>query len=324
MKLKKVFFVHTGLATFVKNDLDILSENYKVVTYYYKPSSKIFDKIGNVFKSIFNSAYQVVKSDILFVWFGGFHGFFPVLFARLLGKKSIVIVGGFDASYVPSIQYGVFYHGGFQLWVTKKIYQWCTYICPVDESLIASTNYYADPSGLGFKTGILNFMDLPINKFKVISTGYDSSFFKLKTTKKSIEVLTVAKVMDGQTYKRKGFDVFIELAGYFPNFIFKIVGLSQQMIDNIKLKVPANVKLYGYCSQEELIELYSNAKFYFQLSMAEGLPNSLCEAMLCECIPVGSDVNGIPEAIGEMGVICFKKDINDVVDSFNDLVSSKI
>ena len=38
--------------------------------------------------------------------------------------------------------------------------------------------------------------------------------------------------------------------------------------------------------------------------MREGLPNSLCEAMLCECIPVGTHNGGIPTAIGDTGYLC--------------------
>jgi glycosyltransferase involved in cell wall biosynthesis len=35
--------------------------------------------------------------------------------------------------------------------------------------------------------------------------------------------------------------------------------------------------------------------------MREGLPNALCEAMLCGCVPVGTKRNGIPTAIGDCG-----------------------
>ena len=54
---------------------------------------------------------------------------------------------------------------------------------------------------------------------------------------------------------------------------------------------------------EELIDIFSSCEFYLQLSMAEGFPNSLCEAMLCECIPIGSNVFSIPEIIGDSGFV---------------------
>jgi glycosyltransferase involved in cell wall biosynthesis len=39
------------------------------------------------------------------------------------------------------------------------------------------------------------------------------------------------------------------------------------------------------------------------------MPFTLNEAMLCECIPVGSDVNGIPDAIGDTGIIVKKRSV---------------
>jgi glycosyltransferase involved in cell wall biosynthesis len=53
-------------------------------------------------------------------------------------------------------------------------------------------------------------------------------------------------------------------------------------------------------------------EYYFQLSIMEGFPNALAEAMLCGCIPIGSNVSGIPFIIGDTGYILNKRDINEL------------
>lgn len=65
--------------------------------------------------------------------------------------------------------------------------------------------------------------------------------------------------------------------------------------------------------QAALKEELSAHEFYFQLSYMEGFPNALCEAMLCGCIPIGSNVSGIPHIIGDTGFILNKRDV-DVLD----------
>ena len=52
-----------------------------------------------------------------------------------------------------------------------------------------------------------------------------------------------------------------------------------------------------------LRKYFSTSQFYIQASRLEGLPNALCEAMLCECIPIGNSVFGIPSAIGNTGML---------------------
>src|SRR6185369_10376616 len=53
---------------------------------------------------------------------------------------------------------------------------------------------------------------------------------------------------------------------------------------------------------------YSKQQFYFQISIAEGFPSAICEAMLCNCIPIGSNVAAIPMIIGDCGFVLNKRD----------------
>ena len=70
-----------------------------------------------------------------------------------------------------------------------------------------------------------------------------------------------------------------------------------------ELDPPVNVELVEPQPRERLPAIYGEASVYLQVSRTEGMPNVLCEAMLCGCIPVGSRVAGIPDAIGAAGEI---------------------
>jgi glycosyltransferase involved in cell wall biosynthesis len=309
---RKILFCHNGFATFVKTDFEILSEKFVVIPYHYKVGRNKLMKAWNIFLSFFFALRWVWKVDVVYVWFGGYHGFFPVLFSKLLGKKSIIIVGGYDASYVPSLRYGVFYTKGLLLWVIKRIYQWATHICPVDESLVKSTNYYADPTGVGYPTGILNHMDVDTAKIKVIPTGYDPSFFKPNFGEKIFDIVASGYVEDENNFQRKGFDLILQVAPRIPHLNFAIIGISNSFRKKIETTLPPNIHIQEFVSQNQLIDYFSKSKVYVQISIAEGLPNTLCEAMLCQCVPVGSPVNGIPKAIGDTGFILQNKNIDNL------------
>ena len=76
-----------------------------------------------------------------------------------------------------------------------------------------------------------------------------------------------------------------------------------------------NVNVIGVQTRTQMKQLYQNTKFYFQGSRLEGLPNSVCEAMLCGCIPIGSRVFGIPDIIGNTGLLFdTEKDLVQVKD----------
>ena len=91
--------------------------------------------------------------------------------------------------------------------------------------------------------------------------------------------------------------------------------MSKEIQDTFYNSISENITIKEFVDHDQMINLLSASKVYLQLSLSEGLPNTLCEAMLCECIPIGSDVNGIPKAIGNTGYVLKVKNV-DILKSY--------
>jgi len=92
--------------------------------------------------------------------------------------------------------------------------------------------------------------------------------------------------------------MIFDIAPKFPEATFYIVGGS-----SIKTKAPANVKLLENMPNNQIQPLLSKMQFYMQLSLSEGFPNALSEAMLCECVPIVSNVGGMPDIVDDCGYL---------------------
>ena len=83
-----------------------------------------------------------------------------------------------------------------------------------------------------------------------------------------------------------------------------------------------NIIFLGRLSPYDLNNYYNKTKFYLQLSNFEGFGVAICEAMLCECIPIVSNVNYLPEIIGNSGFILNKRNKTMLVDLIHKALSS--
>lgn len=267
----KILLVYNHDRSFVKKDISILKKHFEVETYFYKKD-----------KNLHKLKKLVRWCDVVYCWFASYHCIFPFLFAKIYKKKKVVVVGGFDACNIKG--YGI-----FSTWkgtmLAKYVYRNADRILVVDDSL---------------KKDILSNSKLKISdKIEVLPTGYDYTKWNASVKKEKI-VLTVCFV-DKNNWWRKGIKTLVEASRSLPNIPFYVVGKIDKSVEDKVKKSPKNVKFTGWVSDDELLEFYKKAKVYCQLSRYEGLPNVLCEAMLCECVPVGTEYCGIPTAIGDTG-----------------------
>lgn len=300
MKKKTVALVYSLNNTFVQKDRKHLekwaSRVYQLSSLPYKdPLRFLFNRIRELFFSIF----FISRSRIVFCWFNDYHAFFPLLFSRILSRKGIVIVGGYDAVSDPVFSYGLFSKNNFRQQLARLNFKLAHHIWVVDDSLAEGCQEAKQQEQI--KSGIKTFMPNLKTSIKTVPTGYDPNFWKCNTKKIPQTILTVANIPDKRTFYRKGIDLFLKLASALPHYNFTLAGLTCTLPS--ENKIPKNVKLLGKLNAKELLEVYSSHSFYFQGSRVEGLPNVLCEAMLCECIPLARNVFGMPKAVSKTGFL---------------------
>jgi len=221
--------------------------------------------------------------DNYVIWFCDYHALIPILFARLYHRKSFVIVGGFDAMSLPEIGYGVFRKRDLRQLIVRWSYHLCTKILPVDQTL---------------RDEIKKRMNLPQSKFQTINTGVDLVKWRSEPIGRDIDFLTVANINNQQTYLRKGIDKFIHMANMMPTKEFVIIGWQLPMV-----KHSVNLTILFYTVEEVVKEMMNRSKVYCQLSMAEGIPNTLIEAMAMGCVPCVTNVNGMPWLVKDTGIV---------------------
>ena len=280
-KTKILFISNVPITDFVKSDLEILKKNFDV---------RVVDFISNVrrpkdtIEAMFNLIKGILWSDIAFSWFADIHAFWALRLSKLFKKKSIVIVGGFEVANVPEINYGLM-RSKKSARKVKYVLKNADRVLTVDDSL---------------KLEAINDARVDGENIITVPTGYDSNKWKFDGEKEDL-VITACVGNSWNRARLKGLDTFVKSAKFLTNAKFLMVGIRGDALKKLQDIAPSNVEFIDPLSQDELMLYYQKAKVYCQLSMREGLPNALCEAMLCECAPVGTERGGIPTAIGDTG-----------------------
>ena len=283
MQKQSVLFVYVNYSSFVKADFEILSTFANVTKYQFKPGKGIFKTGIEVLKELIFLIFNGFKFDSVFVWFGDYHSMLPVLFAKTFRKKSFVVIGGYDVSTLSEYKYGSF-SNPIRAFFTRNTFKFVDICFPVADALRK-------------KLLVIN----PKAKAETIATSVDVKKFNFSEYKRTKSIITVSGTDNLQRLMVKGLDRFRELATCLPEFEFVIIGATDSVKSYFE-PLPANLTLIPPQQFDQLTQYYENASFYAQLSRSEGLPNALCEAMLCGCIPVGTNVGDIQITIGDTGL----------------------
>ena len=268
---RDVLFVAPFRMPFIEDDLALLGRHYRVHA-----------QIGHGVWAMMKIVGKLFMADAAFCWFASVYAFVAVACGNVLGVKTVVVAGGVDVARIPELGYGI--------WLSAWRARLVRYVFRRAYRVLVVAPFMADDAKRLAEYDGANIVHIP--------TGYDPEFWK-PVGGKDQQVLTVAMVRDKNTAILKGLDTLVEAAWKMPTVNFTVIGVDQRV--GLRLRPPMNMKFYAPMPRAEILPFYQRAKVYCHPSRREGLPNALCEAMLCGCIPVAAQIDGNAAAMGTTG-----------------------
>ncbi|MEO0557127.1 MAG: glycosyltransferase family 4 protein [Bacteroidota bacterium] len=299
--------------SFVREDLRIFEEAYDLRTFAFRTGTGVPGKHTTLLSERARLA-SWLKAELphvsaAFGWFADYHTSPLAVQARRRGIPSAIVVGGYDAMRIPEHRHGV-YASRWRAPLARRAARATSVLLPVADSLVQTRNPFLP---LGSQDQGLDVFVPDHAPTHTVPTGYDPDQWAMGPMVRESRVLTVAIIDSAKRVWIKGIDLVVEAARCLPNVRFDIIGVPQGDLSKVGLNPPPNVECHPPVQREALVEAYQQASVYLQLSRVEGMPNVLCEAMLCGAVPVGTDVFGIPAAIGAAGWTVAVPDVSAIV-----------
>lgn len=293
----KIFFVHSGDWTFSQLDFDLLSSSFDVEDYYAKRKFPV---------DFLKYWHGIKEAHIIYCWFASWNSFWTLLYAKVLRKPSILVIGGYDVANLPEADYG-HQRGG----LGKLVSRWAMSLASIILPFSVYSQQEAEKN-----------VGISVERMKVVYLGVPDPFIELPQRPRAQMVLTVGAV-DWSNLKRKGLEPFVRAAVFLPDLKFVLVGgCTDNSIEYLRSIAPTNVIFAGRVSQEELLDYYSEAAVYVQASLHEGFGLSVAEAMLAGCIPVTTCAGSLPEVVGDCGFFSDSADPFDIANAIENALNS--
>jgi glycosyltransferase involved in cell wall biosynthesis len=210
-----------------------------------------------------------------------------------LGKKVFVVAGGFDIGYEPQINFGARIRP-IRWFTVRSTFRLANLILPVSR--------YAETQLRTLIPGISNPVAVVYNAVRTDILDEEDALAPRRPI-----AMMISQGDSEVEIKRKGVDVFVEIARSTPDIEFRLIGLAaRNPIVQRASKDIANLRVYpGFVSYDDVIvPTFKTAAAYLQPSVEEAFGVAIVEGMSCGCIPVVAPVAAIPEVVGDVGVYC--------------------
>lgn len=274
-----ILMIQLHPSTFVRRDEEMLSSFATVEVFQFR-HQRGFSIFSELIRQKWFLLRNIWSSHIIYIWFADFHAVLPALFARLTGRKCVVVIGGVDAAYLPQYRYGTKSRllGRLSLWLTVRM---AHLLLPVSQFTLNDISR--------------NVSSRLVRKSKVIHNCYSPAQIVSPALGNRHLVLSIAMASSESTLYIKGVDLFLNAAALMPDLNFMVVGLSGGAMNLAKRIAPPNVVLSEPISFEKLKELYAQTRVICQFSRQESFGIALLEGLAAGCVPVIANCCGPAE-----------------------------
>ncbi|MBF0117433.1 MAG: glycosyltransferase family 4 protein [Desulfobacterales bacterium] len=139
--------------------------------------------------------------------------------------------------------------------------------------------------------------------YDIIPNGVDEKFFSMeRANSKILKDLDIKKpyvIFISGIWHRKRPDLFINLANFFPNISFIMVGTYTKYVIDLLKNAPQNVRYLGLVNKSTTRDLLAYSEALLFPSEIEGLPNAVLEAMVMGIPVIAQRKSSLPELIVE-------------------------
>ncbi|WP_348810466.1 glycosyltransferase [Flavobacterium maritimum] len=275
-----ILYITNTKTTWTNNDYEILAKHFNV-------SNNFIGSFESILKSL--NPFFILKHDVVIFWFASL-SFSPILFLSwILRKKIIIIAGGYDVVKVSDTKYGAFCDSWPKRMIRKLMF--------IAADKVVSISFSNQREAL-------ENANVPISRSVMIYHGFVDPKISVQTFEERKKQVVTVGIINDETYIRKGYKYFFELAQIMPDWDFihigKVTEDFQHMVDFHKCK---NLSMMGFLPTKRFNEVLNESKFYLQLSNHEGFGCSIVDAALMGCYPIVFDRYAMREVVQGCGEI---------------------
>ena len=246
----KIILITPLLNSFVKTDIDLLSDSFHVVINHYDWSKKILTPFY-LLHQFFFILFRIKSTEKILIHFGGYWSLLPALIGKVFKTPTFIVLHGTDCASLPHVNYGSLRKKLLKL-ACRVSYKNAFKLLPVSSSLVRTENTYLgiiDEQGYRYHFPSVN------TPYEVVYNGIDFEFWNPGEIDK--EEGTFISVFSDEQFELKGGDLILSLAKENSQFKFYIAGMKSP---SGRSQLPENLIFLGNSSKGSPIPNQSSCR----------------------------------------------------------------